>query len=181
MASSFDYYALQQESSIRKVYEEIAFYEASEYKNVPFIAEYIAYLKSRVERGGKFIPPSSYISTDKDGNRTEIVKMNVDEYQRDVMLSNFQREWKKLKPIHKSLKITEYVNKLDGYPKNKKTENVQKNRAYLKEELTKGLTEKRFLKGKSEIEYDSEKGFIESISCVDFNKKKGLYEIDWDS
>lgn len=180
-ASSFDYYGFQRESSIQKINEEIDFYFSSECVSYPFIRDYVIYLKSRIERGGKYTHPKSFILMDKDGNRKEVVNMNMDEYQNDVLLSNFQQEWKKLKPVHKHIKINEYVEGLNEYSKKISEDDIKKNRSYLKSSIINGLTEKRFLKGKSEIEYDIEKGMIKSISCIDFNKKKGVYEIDWDS
>jgi len=178
-SSIFDYYAFQTNQSIQRINEEVEFYENCDFDRFPLIVEYVAYLKMRLNGNRAYVYTGPVTIIDKSGNKQEIKKMNMDEYAKDMVTTSFTCVWSKLKPVHKTMKINEFV---DGLTYNKKISQKDqlKNKKNIAEQLVEGLGEKRFLKNGSKIEYNPKKMLIESISCVVFNKKKGTYEIDWD-
>ena len=174
--AAFDYYTFQTNLAVKKINEEIEFYEKCRFSNVPLVTEYVTYLKARV--GGNKYTPKTLSSIDRSGNKYEINKMNLDEYSKDMNTMTFDRPWNKLKELHKIIKINEFVDSL----KYEKAEPavVDKNKQYVKDTIIEGLKMKKFLKNKSVIEYDRQKMVIISISCLVYNKKKHVYDIDWD-
>ncbi len=105
--------------------------------------------------------------------------MNMDEYGKDLDALVYKHPWVKLKEVHKSIKIKEYVDALE-YGKRANARDIAKNREYLKQELCEGLRAKKFNKNKNEITYDAENMTILNIACVDFDKRKGLYDVEWE-
>lgn len=178
MTEGFDFYVYQINMGRKKLNEEINFYESSEYCREYVIAERITYLKSRLGISG--YNQKILSSFDRNGNKYEIKKMNLDDYAKDMDIIVFNLPWDKLREIHKTMKIEEYISKLD-YPKQKSSKDkINKNKLFLKDEIISGLKNKKFAKNKSTVDYDQVKMEITSISCVVYNKKRDVYEIDWD-
>jgi hypothetical protein len=176
----YDYYAFQTNRTINKINEEVEFYENCEFNKVPFITDYVVYLKTRLGANRPIQNTGPITIIDKSGNRKEIKKMNMDEYNKDMVNTTFGCIWSKLKPVHKMMKINEFVEGLKYDSKKISQEKINKNKESIKEQVIAGLTEKRFLKNGSIIDYDQKKMCINTISCVIHNKKKHLYEVDWD-
>lgn len=176
MAIQFEYYTYQQNLAIEKINEEIKFYENNEYGTLTFVRDHVAYLETRIGTGRSRFTNSYKI--DKNGNRSEIKKMNMDEYSKDMHIMTYGRPWNKLKEIHKIMKINEFVDALEY----KKTDikKINRNKKYIKEEIIEGIKTKKFIKNKNTIEYDKDQMIIISIDCIDYNKKKGIYKIEWE-
>lgn len=178
--NNFDYYSLQRDNAIKKINEEIAFYEETPLIIHYTVNEYLLYLKNnRLGINRNFVATGPVVLMDKMGNRKEVHKMNMDEYAKDIVEESFRKPWNKLRPVHKMMKITEYVSNLKF--KNKiSADKIDENKNFILSEIEKGMKEKKFLKGGSVITYDETALKIKSISCIVFNKKKGIYQIDWD-
>ena len=173
----FDYYTFQTNLAIERINEEINFFEQCDYNRVPLITDHIAYLKTRL--GGNKYNSLTVTSFDKEGNKREIKKMNLDEYTKDMNTISFNRPWNKLREIHKIMKITEFADALK-YKNNLSATKIEKNKLYVRDGIIEGLKMKKFLKNKSVIDYDCTKMMIISISSLVYNKKRHLYEINWD-
>ncbi len=176
--SNFNYYDYRIKMVTDKINEEINFYENCDYHDVSFITNYLTYLKNRI--GTNKIETTTMTHYDNLGNRQEIKKMNMNEYNKDIENIMFNKPWNKLREFHKIMKIKEYVNNLE-YSKKVKEKDMIKNKKYLIDEICSGLKNKKFGKNKSEVLYDQKNMSILSISSVDYNKKTNLYELDWDA
>ena len=175
--TSFDYYDFRKKNAVAKINEEIAFYENCIYSKSYPVNQYLLYLRNRI--GMDKIESATITHYDGAGNKKEIQKMNMDEYVKDMDIYIFSRPWIRLKEIHKTMKIKEFIEGL-VYSKKLKESTIAKNKEYLKKEICLGVKTKKFGKHKSIIDYDEKNMNILSISCIDYNKKKRLYEIDWD-
>lgn len=175
--SNFNYYDYRIKMVTDKINEEIDFYENCDYHDVFIINDYLTYLKNRI--GTNKIETTTITHYDNFGNRHEVKKMNMNEYNKDIDNIMFNKPWMKLREFHKIMKIKEYVNNLE-YGKKVKEKDILKNKKYLIDEICSGLKNKKFCKNKSEIIYDQKNMSILSISSVDYKKKTGLYEVDWD-
>lgn len=171
---NFDYYTYHIKSVTNKINQEIIFYENCEYKDVPFVKEYLSYLKNRIGLDKQIKNTST---KNNMGNYT-IKKLDLNEYVKDMDILTFKKPWCKLREFHKLMKIREYVENLNYGKIGKKR--IEENRRYIKEELCLGIKSKKFGKNKCEIIYDKESMSIKSISCLKFDSKTGLYKIDWD-
>ncbi|ANB50658.1 hypothetical protein [Powai lake megavirus] len=173
--ANFDYYNYRIGTVTDVIKKELDFYSKSDFANQYPLDEYISYLKKR-------IGCDRYVSTNTyyDNSQTEMKKMNLDEYGKDMDAMVYKKPWNKLKEFHKIMKIKEYINKLT-YGEKINNIDMENNKEFIIKEIILGLKSKRFNKNKSEIVYDYEKMEITSISCLDYNKKKGIYEIDWDA
>lgn len=176
--ANFDYHIFRIKNVSQKIHRELSFYEESEFVDMYPVDEYIEYLKSRMGLD-KQNEATMMMQYDGMGNKREIKKMNMDEYYKDMDILVFTKPWNKLKPIHKTMKIKEYINSLE-YNNKVTSKVINKNKNYLIKEICDGLSNKKFIKNKSEIIYDQETRNILSISCMNYNKKSNLYEIDWD-
>lgn len=175
--TNFDYHTFRIKNVSDKINKEISFYENSGYSEIYPINEYIQYLKSRLGIDKNEV--TIIMQYDTKGNKRELKKMDINEYYKDMDILVFAKPWNKLKPIHKTMKIKEYINSLE-YHKSAKSNQVAKNKEFLIKEICDGLTNKKFGKNKSEIVYDPKTMTILDISCLSYNKKTKLYEIDWD-
>lgn len=80
--------------------------------------------------------------------------------------SIYKKPWVKLNPIHKILKIKEYVNSLKIYS--------EKERALLKDELIE-LIKIKVLTKKENVDYDQVNGKIESLKNLQYENGKYFY------
>lgn len=176
MNNTFDYYEFRINYVSEKINDEINFYTDCKYNDLDYIITYIKYLSDRF--GSKKIEDTRNFYYGKTGNKCEIKKMDRAEYFKNINISVYSKEWKKLKDCHKILKIKEFVNGLKY--KNNNSKQSKENRVQLYKKLCKGLQLKRFNKNKNTIDYDDITMSINSISCINYNKKKDIYEIVWD-
>jgi hypothetical protein len=180
MESAFDYYKFREQQIIGKITAEIDFFEKNglDYCNNYPIKNYLDYLKERI--GVNEQETKSKNNRYRYGYDFNIVHglktMDMNEYNKDMDINSFKRPWKKLREIHKIIKINEYVQSLP-YDKKIDEQSKETNQKYLTDELCKGLKNKRFTKDKTTINYNEEEMLIKSISCI--IKKKELYTINW--
>ncbi len=174
---SFDYYDFRLKMVTEKINKEIDFYNKCEYASAPIIANYLTYLNGRFYNGKFF--PDNMTHYDKNGNKYEIEKMDWSKYDKDIDIFNFKKQWNKIKPFHKIMKINQFINDLN-YGKKATEKDIIKNRKSIIKKLVDGLSTKKFCKNKNEIIYDPEKMTITSISCLHYNKRTGLYKVIYD-
>lgn len=177
LSHQFDYYQFQRDMVIRKINEEIEFYQSTKYCTLEPFRSYLKYLRERI---GLDKENHQIFCYDHRGNRQEIRKMNMDEYARDLDILMFKKPWNKLKEFHKIMKIKEFINKWLPFDKRASFQQIEENIKYIEDEIIDGLKNKRFNKNKSEIEYDQERMRIISISCLSYDEKTGLYKVEWE-
>ena len=181
MVDNYDYYKLRIQRVSKSVSREVEFFSNTPYADVGIIGEYLAIQKSRLtndradKKNNKY--ESSYV-------RPNIVELDPKTYVNELELHAFNKEWTKLRPFHRTMKIKEYVKELE-YNKSKRSPKVSQrkidsNRKHIQHAILQGLKEKKFGKNKCQLNYNPEKMKIESIECVFFDKNTGLYEVDWD-
>ena len=147
--------------------KEIEFYVGFDYAKVYPYNEHIQYLQKRIGIDRK-LTGSAKVSDNK-GNDLVLRKMDFVELGKEMNIRVYQKEWNKLKAIHKQLKIRDFCDKLKYKDINK--ESVEKNRKKISKKLVDGLTTKRFVKGKSVVTYDKDQMKIKKISCLSKDKK----------
>ncbi|AEX61712.1 hypothetical protein mvi_514 [Megavirus vitis] len=173
--ANFNYYDYRISTVTNDIKKELEFYLKSDFANQYPLDQYIFDLKKRIGCD-RYESSKTYY----DNSQTEMKKMNLDEYGKDMDAMVYKKPWNKLKEFHKIMKIKEYINKLT-YVKKITNSDMENNKESLIKEIILGLKSKKFNKNKSEIIYDYEKMEITSMSCLDYNKKKGIYVIDWDA
>jgi hypothetical protein len=173
--SKFDYYTYRINTITENVNREISFYQNNEYAKIYPLLNYLNYLRGRINADNRF--SSTVTFYDRSGTIKEMKKMNITEYVKDMDVLMFSNPWEKLKDIHKTIKIKEFVDNLEYSINDKKK--INKNKKFLKKELVDGLHQKKFTKKKNSINYDTESMQITEISCISYNKKKKIYEINW--
>ena len=78
----------------------------------------------------------------------------------------YTKPWNKLNPIHKILKIKEFVNNLKN--------TNDSNKAELKDELS-ALVKTKVLTKKEKVNYDEKNGKIISLVCLQYKEGKYIY------
>lgn len=174
---NYSYYDFRIRKITETVNEELAFYESCNYVSLPFIAQYITYLKSRIGINQEPVV-KKYFYHNYISNIQPVKKLDMNEHGKDMDILVFKKPWNKLHNIHKYLKIKEYVDNLIFLPTTNK-EDIESNRKYIQESILTGLREKKFKKGKDEITYNEQEMKISDINVISFNDKTGLYEIEW--
>lgn len=175
--ANFDYDGYRLKSVTDKINQEIVFFDNPDYQKLLIVAPYLSYLKNRI--GADKVERTTMIQYDNSGNKQEIKKMNLNDYQKDMDIYVFKKPWARLKEFHKTMKIKEYVETLDYHKKKCSQDKIDDNRKYLIDELCDGLKNKKFFKNKNVIIYDEEKMIITAISSVNVDKKTGLYQVSW--
>jgi alpha-glucuronidase len=175
-STGFDYHGFQQQLVKDKVQAEISFFAETPYVKISPFSDHILYLSNRI--GLNRYDRKDKIIKDIKGNDLVLKKMNFDEHRQKMTTLVFQKDWAKLKPVHRELKIKEYCDKLK-YSKKIEVEKVNKNRERIYKKLLDGLANKKFVKGKNEIAYDKITMKITDISCL-VKKDSGLYKVKFD-
>lgn len=170
--SGFDYYKFRKDKLTEEINRELQFYKP--YIQWDIFNPYVNYLKSRIglDKEEKNIENYQKVGWE------EVINMNPDKYLKEMDEVVFKKQWQKLKPFHKIMKIKEFVNNLK-YSKKISQAKIDKNKNMIQEEILDGIKKKLFKKNKNEIHYDPEKMKISSIDCIGYDSKKKIYYVEW--
>lgn len=145
-----------------RVQLELQFCRGHIYANTSCLQEMIAYLETRI--GAQY------------NRQREVLRYDQAEYSQFADELVYKKPWAKLKDIHKTIKMREYV-KILAY-EDQSHRQIRQNREQVLADLEQGLRDKRMNKNGCAVDYNEELMCIEDIPAV-VKRSNGLYKVRW--